>query len=236
MFLEHCGGGELLSHLATVHHYEERMAGQLFAQAGVLWLGPGRLEWQWMRMIANTLANKVMPALMLPVCHALSASVWIQRVRRCACRVPNGIHADYHARVQDSAEMQGYVCDLRIPRPCPACAIRMPHVTERCSGVATEADNLYINRSNHPPPIEIMSSGSDHESHAEGIPLSGWTLCRATRCVLVMISWGLELPTMSFPSPPMLRKCAPKSLSRLKSCISTVTPHFVPCVQPPSEY
>jgi hypothetical protein len=39
--------------------------------------------------------------------------------------------------------------------------------------VLTEADILYINRNTHPPPIEITTSGSDHESHAEGITLLG---------------------------------------------------------------
>jgi hypothetical protein len=73
---------------------------------------------------------------------------------QCVFSVCVGAHAEFQtasmqiiiARDQDSAEIQGNVCDPRIPRPCPACAIRMPHVTKRCTKVVTEADILYINR------------------------------------------------------------------------------------------
>jgi hypothetical protein len=82
-------------------------------------------------------------------------------------------------------------------------------VTKRCSEVVTEADILYMNRNNHPPPIKIKSSRPDYESHAEGISLSGWTHFIRLDVIWEMHSWGLDLPTTSYPdSTKNTKRCS----------------------------
>jgi hypothetical protein len=79
-----------------------------------------------------------------------------------------------------------YVCFHGVDYVLPFCSASMLHyvcIYDQLIGHYTwflvhvtrspKADILYINHNTHPPPIEITSSGSDHESHAEEIPLSG---------------------------------------------------------------